>query len=50
MGKNANALLYPVPPFDEPVTSAGELRTARQGQEAGRKALDGRSRAKIGHV
>ncbi len=33
-----NALLCPAPPFDEPVTSAGELRTARQGEDAGRKA------------
>ena len=33
-----NALLDPVPPFDEPVTSAGELRATRQGEGAGRKA------------
>ena len=33
-----NALLYPAPPFDEPVTSAGERRAARQGEDAGRKA------------
>ncbi len=33
-----NALLYPAPPFDKPVTSVGELRAARQREDAGRKA------------
>ena len=34
-----NALLCPAPPFEKPVTSAGELRAARQAEDAGRKAL-----------
>ncbi len=41
-----NALLCPALPFDEPVTSAGELRAARQGEDAGRKA-PGRFRLRL---
>ena len=37
IGKS-NALSCPAPLFDKPVTLAGELHAARQGEDAGRKA------------
>ncbi len=42
-----NALFCPAPPFDEPVTSAGELHAARQREDAGRRRRGEKSSTRV---